>query len=255
MDTLICKNVNFNGDDLLAVKNNETNLIYVGISYICKGIGFNKGQKDRQTENVQKDLVLRQGCRKFGAGVLNENNEAIGMDINYLPLWLAKISITPKMQNEQPEVVEKLVQYQLKAKDVLAEAFVKKMLTPQQELKLHYQVLENHEEDIKEVKLDIKDIKENSPLYNIECDELQKLVKKIGTRELGGHGTKAYKDKPLRTKVYSDIQHELKREFGVSSYKAIKRCQLSAAKEIVNSYKAPMVLKDQILLLNNQMSI
>jgi hypothetical protein len=44
--------------------------------------------------------------------------------IDFLPLWLAKISITPKMKKNNPELVEKLIQYQLKAKDVLAAAFL-----------------------------------------------------------------------------------------------------------------------------------
>jgi len=38
--------------------------------------------------------------------------------------WLAKISITPKMQKENKEVMNKLIEYQLKAKDVLAKAFL-----------------------------------------------------------------------------------------------------------------------------------
>jgi len=130
-----------------------------------------------------------------------------------------------------------------------------KILTPQQELKLHYQVLETHEEEIKEVKADIKDIRENSPLYTIECKELQAIVKKVGTRELGGHGSPAYQDKSLRTKIYADIQCQLRREFGVKRYEAIKRCQFEKAKQIISSYKVPTVLQDQVTLLNNQISM
>lgn len=38
-------------------------------------------------------------------------------------MWLAKITITEKTRKERPEFIEKLLQYQLKAKDVLAAAF------------------------------------------------------------------------------------------------------------------------------------
>ncbi|URZ15301.1 ORF6C domain-containing protein [Clostridium felsineum] len=130
-----------------------------------------------------------------------------------------------------------------------------KILTPREELKLHYEVLETHQADIQEVKADIKDLKENSPLFNIECEELQKLVKKIGTKVLGGHDSVSYKDKSLRTKIYADLQSQIRREFGVGSYKAIKRCQLEEAKKIVLGYKAPIVLKDKIDLLNNQINM
>ena len=50
--------------------------------------------------------------------------EVFCLKIDYVPLWLAKISITPTMQNEHPELADKLLQYQLKAKDVLAAAFL-----------------------------------------------------------------------------------------------------------------------------------
>lgn len=126
MSNLITRQVNFHGDNLMAAKDKNTGKIYTGVSYICRGIGLTKDQKDRQVKNVQSDLVLNKGCVKFGAGVFDLNNTTLAMDIDFLPLWLAKISITPKMQEEQPEVVEKLIQYQLNAKDVLADAFLNK---------------------------------------------------------------------------------------------------------------------------------
>ena len=44
--------------------------------------------------------------------------------LDYVPLWLAKIAITPRMERETPELAARLEQYQLKAKDVLAAAFL-----------------------------------------------------------------------------------------------------------------------------------
>lgn len=100
----------------------------------------------------------------------------------------------------------------------------------------------------------VNDLEDNMPLFNVECKELQSLVRKIGTRTLGGYGSPAYRDNSLRGKVYADIQHQLKREFGVRRYEAIKRCQLDTAKEIVSNYKAPIVLQDEIISTNNQIS-
>ncbi|WP_368489278.1 phage antirepressor N-terminal domain-containing protein [Clostridium sp. BJN0013] len=96
MSNLITKQVNFHGDNLMAAKDKNTGKIYTGVSYICRGIGLTKDQKDRQVKNVQSDLVLNRGCVKFGAGVFDLNNPTLAMDIDFLPLWLAKISITPK---------------------------------------------------------------------------------------------------------------------------------------------------------------
>jgi hypothetical protein len=123
LNNLIIKPVNFLGDNLVAAKDENTGKIYTGVSYICKGLGFTKGQKDRQVKNVQEDEILNRGCLKFEAGVIDPNNEVLAIELDFLPLWLAKISITPNMKEEQPLVTEKLINYQLKAKDVLAEAF------------------------------------------------------------------------------------------------------------------------------------
>ena len=101
----------------------------------------------------------------------------------------------------------------------------------------------------------VEDMESNFPLFNIECEELQKLVKKVGTTALGGYGSRAYKDNSLRQKVYKDIQHQLTREFGIGSYKAIKRCQLSLAKEIIQAYRIPTFLQDQVTTLNNQLEM
>lgn len=123
---LIVKAVDFNDSQLMAAQDSETGKIYVGVSWICNGLAFNKGQKDTQVEKIQGDVVLKQGCRKFPAGVFDPHNETIAIELDFLPLWLAKISITPKMQEEQPEVTKNLVEYQLKAKDILAAAFLPK---------------------------------------------------------------------------------------------------------------------------------
>ena len=52
------------------------------------------------------------------------NQEVLCLKLDYVPLWLAKIAITPKMERETPELAARLEQYQLKAKDVLAAAFL-----------------------------------------------------------------------------------------------------------------------------------
>lgn len=123
---LVTKEVEFNGDYLKAAQDSNTEKIYVGVSWVCNGIGFTKGQKDRQVLNIQDDVVLKNGCFKFEAGVFDKNNETLAIELDYLPLWLAKISITPKMLSSTPDVAQKLVSYQLKAKDVLAKAFIHK---------------------------------------------------------------------------------------------------------------------------------
>ena len=98
-------------------------------------------------------------------------------------------------------------------------------------------------------------LESDMPLFNVECKELQALVKRVGVKVLGGNKSPAYKNNSLRGRVYSDIQHQLKREFGVERYEAIKRSKLDVAKDIVESYKIPMVLESEIENTNREINI
>lgn len=125
-----------------------------------------------------------------------------------------------------------------------------KPLTSMELLKLQYKALEEQDQKIEEVKEDLKDFKEYIPLFTVECEEISKAVKRVGTKVLGGHGSRAYNNKSVRAKVYSDIHRQLKREFDVNSYKAIKRKYLSDALDIVDDYNLTIALKEQINMLN-----
>ena len=129
---------------------------------------------------------------------------------------------------------------------------VKKPLTTLEQLKLHYLALEEQNKELKQVKADVTDLKNNMPLFNIECKDLQQAVRAKGCEVLGGYGSKAYKSNSIRQKVYIDIQHQLKREFGVTRYEAIKRQYLATAHMIVENYTAPTYLINEIYNENNQ---
>ena len=129
---------------------------------------------------------------------------------------------------------------------------VKKPLTTLEQLKLYYLALEEQNKELKQVKADVTDLKNNMPLFNIECKDLQQAVRAKGCEVLGGYGSKAYKSNSIRQKVYIDIQHQLKREFGVTRYEAIKRQYLATAHMIVENYTAPTYLINEIYNENNQ---
>ena len=123
MRGLTVKGVDLMGDTVMAAQDREGN-IWAGVNYFCNALGMSKGQRDKQVQKVQKDEVLKQGCFRLEAGVFDPANEAIALRIDFIPLWLAKIVITDKTKQENPGLAEKLLQYQLKAKDILADAFL-----------------------------------------------------------------------------------------------------------------------------------
>lgn len=124
MNGLLVKNVEFNGAMLRAAQ--VENIIWVGVKWICDGLGLSEDRGKYERKKIQKDLVLNKGVKFYPLGTGNSDSEVLCLMLDYLPLWLVKISITPTMKRENPELVDKLIEYQLKAKDVLAEAFLPK---------------------------------------------------------------------------------------------------------------------------------
>lgn len=122
---LTVKDVDFCGSMLKAAQD-MNNVIWVGVRWICDGIGLSEGQIKRERKKLKEDLVLSKGGRNLVLPTNGGNQEVLCIMLDYLPIWLAKISITPTMKKENPELVDKLVKYQLKAKDVLAAAFLGK---------------------------------------------------------------------------------------------------------------------------------
>lgn len=107
--------------------------------------------------------------------------------------------------------------------------------------------------ELGEVKDEVADLKNNLPLLGVDCEELTKKVQSVATKFLG-YKTPAYNNKSMSRRLYSDIYGQLRREFGVRSYKAIKRSKLSQAINIIDSYSVPIVLQDEITMLNNKVS-
>ena len=127
-----------------------------------------------------------------------------------------------------------------------------KKLSPMELMELQFKALKEQEEKIAQVENKVDKLEEDMPLFQIDCKEIQALVRKKGIEALGGYRSIAYNDNSLRGKVYSDIQQQIRREFGVLRYESIKRSQLEMAKEIIINYKVPLVLENEIKLLNEQ---
>ena len=111
------------------------------------------------------------------------------------------------------------------------------------------------EQKVDTVKKELEDFKYDLPLLGVEMDKITNSVKAKGTKILGGKSSNAYKDNSLRAKVYKDIHGEIRRQFGVTTYKAIKRNQCETAIGLVNDYKPPIYLEELISSENAQQSL
>lgn len=108
---------------------------------------------------------------------------------------------------------------------------------------------------VDKVEAEVKELKDTMPLLAVDCDLITKAVKTKGVEVLGGKDSNSYKDRSLRSRVYADIHREVKRQFGVTTYKAIKRNQCEKAVAFVRNYNVPFVLQEQIAENNAQLNL
>ena len=115
------------------------------------------------------------------------------------------------------------------------------------------QKIQEVEKRVDKVQWDLAEFKEEMPLLALDCDRISRAVHIKGVECLGGKDSLAYQDRSLRGKVYSDLHREIKRQFGVTTYKAIRRNQCDNVCRIISEYELPMVLQEQVEAANTNM--
>lgn len=226
-------------NELIKLNTSESGKKTVSAKELYEGLGLNKAAWSRWSKaNIQCNEYFKEEFDWLGVQQMVEGNETMDFEIS---LEFAKhIAMMAKSKKSH-----QYRNYFLECEKQVSNP----LLNQSKEIQAIFLI------DQKQIQLEqkVNNLETNMPLFNIECEELQSAVKKKGVNLLGGKSSKAYKDKPLRTKIYSDIQREIRRQFGLHSYKALKRSQLDIALEIVEGYKAPLILLDEITVLNNQL--
>lgn len=130
-----------------------------------------------------------------------------------------------------------------------------KPMTTDQKIQLLAQGNVELTEKIEKVNDDLQEFKKDMPLLALECQKITRAKNQKVVPLMGGKSAPAYKNKSLMHKVYGDIDVQLRREFGVNTYKAIKRNQCDLAISIIEAYKLPMFLQKEIDAENAQMRL
>lgn len=244
------KLVPFNGAELLGVKANDGK-VYIGVKWVCQGIGFDKSHSDAQVRKIQSDVVLTKGAVNLTLPTNGGIQDVLTIDLEYLPLWLAKISITPSMQVDQPEVAQKLIAYQLKAKDVLAAAFLPQQfnfenLSP--ELQAIFIV------DTKVQKLDsrIEHLENHTTIDYGQQQQLTKAANAAVVPILGGKDSEAYKCKSLRDRVYQSLGHDYRDYFNINSRNNTYTKDFDRGLQYIARWTPPANLMREIEAANGQ---
>lgn len=166
---VVTKEIPFHGDKLLGIKT-EDEKVWLAVSRTCLGIGLTEDQSKKQSRNIQNSLLFNGKWKKIAGakfGTTDHAGTTLVIHEDMVPMWLAQIRLTPKMEKENPEATKKLLSYQLEAAKVLHSAFYQ---SNEQKEKLHSELgLEGQiikmTEELSEMKSELHD--QSSHLQNV----------------------------------------------------------------------------------------
>ena len=108
------KEIGFNGMNLVGVSFEEK--LYIIVKNFCEALGIDYNS---QLKRIKRDEVLNHGLVKMTIPTNGGEQESNLLELDYVPLWLAGI----KTNQCREEVREFLLEFKLKVKDILSEAF------------------------------------------------------------------------------------------------------------------------------------
>lgn len=229
------KLIDFEGGQLLGVKT-EDGKIFLGVKKACMDIGLTDGQSRRQVENLQEDLVLNQGIANLRLPTNGGEQEVLVINEEFVPLWFAKISITPKMKKDTPLVVNKLIAYQLKASKVLHNAFMATEESKQEfyndlGLKGEIITLQNKVDNMEQT---MGALIGSATINSYQAKQLNKAVRDKVNTLLGGAHSKLYSEKG---RMYlKNLWLNLTDKFSVSEYRDLNPLNYNEAFDFVHNW-------------------
>ena len=211
---------------------------------------FNENKK-HLIENVDYFLVKPADVQKYEIRTSEINNRG-----TYLITESGYLMLVKSLQDDLAwKVQRELVNNYFRVKEIVQA----RPLTTEEMLELQFKYAKEVKKEVQKVRNELEETNnkfdnfvEDLPLIGDEPEELQAVVRRVGTKALGGYNSPAYCDKSLSKKVYRNVWDYIKGQFNVKKYKAIKRKYLRKAIELAESYKAPFHLQEEIDLINNQ---
>lgn len=240
------KEIPFYDDTLLGVKD-EDGKVWLAVRKACLDIGLSNEQAKRQIRNIRNSELFKSKWGKF-APVQNEGGRQVTREViciqeKFVPMWLAQITLTPKMKKENPEAVSKLLRYQLEAADVLHTAFYK---TDRQKELLHEslglegKILKMEEqivaftETIKEQAERLDKVMDNMTIDTKKQSRIQKPAKERVSELLGGAHSRLYKAKGAL--YFANLWHQFREQFECGTYKDLSPNDFDDAMSFIQSW-------------------
>ncbi|MFC0905863.1 ORF6C domain-containing protein [Clostridium sp. MT-14] len=130
-----------------------------------------------------------------------------------------------------------------------------KQLSPMEQLRLQYQVIESHEEKLNELDTKVKNLSLTMNITDGQANTIRKLVNKRVKTLCRGNESNAYMDSSVRKRVYSYIWRTLKDYLNVSVYHNILRKDYSSAIKYIDTITLQGALLREVQEINQQINI
>lgn len=238
------KEIKFYDDTLLGVKD-EDGKVWLAVKKACLDIGLNQNQANAERKKITNELLFNNQWKKLRVKFDSQVRETLFLLEKFVPIWLAQISITPKMKKENPEAVKNLLTYQLEAADVLHKAFYE---TEEQKEALHnslglegrikgMQVQINNMENLIELQLEkLEAVVDNMTLSTRQQEKILRAGRERVNLLLGGAHSTEYKKK-ARTYL-ANLWNNLKADLHCgSSYKDLNPKDFNIALDYIGSWE------------------
>lgn len=238
------KFIDFEGGQILGVKD-EDGKVWLGVKKACIDIGLSEDQAKNEIKKIQENLLFKRhdSVKKLSVKFDTQVRETIVLLESDVTMWLGQISLTPKMKKDNPEAVEKLLNYQDKCAEVLYKAFFETEEQKQetfQELGLKGEIkdlktqIENNTAELKETKDKLKTLIDNSTINSRQASKLLMHAKDRVNCLLGGASSKEYK-KNSRT-YFKNLWLAVCERFEVTSYKDLNPLNFNDAVTFVSGW-------------------
>lgn len=122
-----------------------------------------------------------------------------------------------------------------------------KKLSAMDQLKLHYEVLEVHEERFIKIEGQLERLEVNPSQRKAITSARHKKVFEL----LGGKKTLAYKDKSFRSRVYSEMGRAFNNYFDVPAYDCTPKNRFAEALEVIEAYNLSTELNMELKRINS----
>ncbi|MEG0133069.1 MAG: ORF6C domain-containing protein [Clostridium sp.] len=190
---------------------------------------FNNNKK-RYEHGKHYFLLQGEELRQFKS---DNENFGIAPNINKLYFWTEKGALLhAKSLNTDKAwgVYDQLVETYFRVRDI-------KPLSELEQLELQYKVLKSHEEQLVEVKEDVKQLKGSMTIDHGQACNVKLAVDLVVSKLCCGSESAAYQNKNLRSRAYRFVWKSIKEYFNITAYHNLLRKDVDKAINYVSNLK------------------